>query len=108
MLVHDGEQSFKVHLAQIDKHKERIIYLQEKVTENHKEMVAHQYKLKPILEGMENKKWVKFLDGLKCDVDQYVMVTMDFTPPSVYRHLQVTIISDNGWCWALIWRKLSF
>ena len=57
---------------------------------------------------MEKKKRIKRLDGLKCDVDQYVMVTMDFTPPSVYRHLQVTIIYDDGWCWALIGRKLSF
>ena len=56
MLVHDGEQSFKAHLVQIDKHKECIIYLQAKVTDNHKEMIAHQKKLKPILEGMEKKK----------------------------------------------------
>ena len=52
-------------------------------------MIAHQKKLKFILEGIENKKWLKILDGLKYDVDQYVMVTMDFTPSPVYRHLQI-------------------
>ena len=46
------------------------------------------------------------MDGLKCDVDQDVMFTMDFTPSSVYNHLRVTVISDDGWCWALAWRKL--
>ena len=77
MLVHDREQSFKAQLVQIDKHKKNIIYLQAKVTENQKEIIARQNKFKPILEGMEKKKRLKILDGLKCDVDQYVMVTMD-------------------------------
>ena len=35
------------------------------------------------------------------------MVTMDFTPSPVYRHLQVTVTSDDGWCWALEWQKLG-
>ena len=56
MLVHDGEQYFKAQLEQIDKYEEHIIYLQAKVTENHQEMIARQNQLKPILEGMENKK----------------------------------------------------
>ena len=47
------------------------------------------------------------MDGLKCDVDQDVMVTMNFTPSTVYCHLQVTVISDDGWCWALAWRQLG-
>ena len=71
-------------------------------------MVAHQEKLKPILEGMENKKRLKCLDGLNFYVDQDVRVTMDFTPSSVYRYLQVTVISDDGWWWALAWRQLGF
>ena len=36
MLVHDGEQYFKVQLEKIDKHEERNISLHAKVTENHK------------------------------------------------------------------------
>ena len=63
--------------------------------------------MKPILEGMEKKKRIKMLDGLKCDVDQDVMVPIDFNPSPVYRHLQVTVISDDGWCWELLWRKLG-
>ena len=35
------------------------------------------------------------------------MVTMDFTPSPVYRHLLVTVIADYGWCWDLIWRQLG-
>ena len=54
MFVHDGEKYLKAQLSQIDKHEERIISLQVKVTDNHTEMIAHQNKLKPILEGMEN------------------------------------------------------
>ena len=42
--------------VKIDKHEKCIISLQEKVTNNHKEVLAHQKKLKPILEGMEKKK----------------------------------------------------
>ena len=52
MLVHDGEQYFKSQIAKIDKHEKRIISLQSKVHENHREMAAHQNKLKPIPEGM--------------------------------------------------------
>ena len=84
MLAHDGEQYFKAHLAQMDKHKECNISLQAKVTDNNKEMISHKKKLKPIIEGMEKKKRLKRLYGLKCDVDQDVMVTMDFTPSPVY------------------------
>ena len=36
MLVHDGEQYFKVQLEKIDKHEERNISIHAKVTENHK------------------------------------------------------------------------
>ena len=35
------------------------------------------------------------------------MVTMDFTLSSVYSHLRVTVISDDGWCWALSWNQLG-
>ena len=35
------------------------------------------------------------------------MVKMDFTPSPVYSHLQVTVISDDGWCWDLAWKKLG-
>ena len=56
MLVHGGEKYFKAQLAQIDKHEEHIISLQAEVTENHKELIAHQKKLKPILGCMENKE----------------------------------------------------
>ena len=56
ILVHYGEQYFKAQLSQIDKHEERIIFLQEYFTNNHKDMIAHQKKLKPILEGMDKKK----------------------------------------------------
>ena len=73
MLVHDEEQYFKVQLEKIDKHEEHNISLHAKVTEKQKEMIACQNKLKPILEGKENNKWLKRLDGLKYDVDQDVM-----------------------------------
>ena len=53
MLVYDGEKNFRTQLAKIDDKEERIIEFQEKVTDNHKDMVEHQKKLKPILEGME-------------------------------------------------------
>ena len=56
MLVHDVEQYFKAQIAQIEKHGERIISIQEKVTDNHKEMISHQNKFISILEGMEKKK----------------------------------------------------
>ena len=73
--------------------------MQEKVTDNHKEMISHQNKLKPNLEGMDlvtgKNKWLKCLDRLKYDVEQDVIVTMDFNPPKVYHHLQVTVISDE-------------
>ena len=32
---------------------------------------------------------------------------MGLNPSPVYRHLQVTVISDDGWCWDLLWRKLG-
>ena len=96
MMVHDGEQYFKVHIEKIYKHEEHIIYLQKNVTENHKEIIAHQKRLKHILEGIDKKKRINFLDGLKCGIEQ--VVTMDFTPSPVYRHLRVTIISDDFWC----------
>ena len=67
-------------------------------------LIARYYN---ILEGMENNKRLKRLDGLKYDVNQDVMVTMDFTLSPVYCHLQVTIISDDNWCWDLAWRKLG-
>ena len=35
------------------------------------------------------------------------MVTMDFTPSTVYCNLRVTFISDDGWCRALAWRQLG-
>ena len=35
------------------------------------------------------------------------MVTMDFTPSPVYRHLQVAVISDYCWCWYLEWLQLG-
>ena len=35
------------------------------------------------------------------------MVTMNFTLSTVHCHLQFTVISDDGWCWALAWRKLG-
>ena len=35
------------------------------------------------------------------------MVTMDFTPSTVYCNLRVTFISDDGWCWALACQKLG-
>ena len=101
MLVHNGEQYFKAQVGQIDKNEECIISLQVKVTDNNKEIIAHQNKLKPILEGKEKKKRIKHLDGLKCYVDQDAMVTMDFTPSPVYFHLWVTVIFDDVWCWAL-------
>ena len=94
---------FKIsrHRLKIDNNEEHIITLQAKVTENHKKMISHQKKFKLILEGMElvigKKKRLKSLDGLKYDVDQDAMVTMDFTPSTVYRTLQVTVISDYGW-----------
>ena len=56
MLAHDGEQYFKAHLAQMDKHEECNISLQAKVTDNNKEMISHKKKLKPIIEGMVKKK----------------------------------------------------
>ena len=56
---------------------------------------------------MENNKRLKHLDGLKFDVDQDVMVTMDFTPSPVYHHLLVTLICDDGWCWDLVWRQIG-
>ena len=102
---------FKIsrHRLKMDNNEEHIITLQAKVTENHKKMISHQKKFKLILEGMElvigKKKRLKSLDGLKYDVDQDAMVTMDFTPSTVYRTLQVTVISDYGWCWDLAWRK---
>ena len=46
----------KAQLVHIYKNEERIYFLRAKVTENHKEMITHQKKLKPILEGMEKKK----------------------------------------------------
>ena len=107
MLVHDGEQYFKAQLAKNDQRQELIISLQEKVIENHKEIIVHQKKLKHIIEGMENKKRLKRLDGLQFDSDQDVMVTMYFNPSPVYSHLRVTTISDNGWYWDLAWRKLN-
>ena len=70
-------------------------------------MIAHQKKLKPILEGMEKKERLKNLDGLKCDVNQDVMITMEFTPSPVYCHLRFTVISYDGWCWYLAWRQLG-
>ena len=70
-------------------------------------MVSYKNKLKPILEVVENKKRLKLLDGLKCDVDQDVMVTIYFTPSSVYIHSRVTVISYDGSCWALAWQKLG-
>ena len=48
--------------AKMDKHKGRIISLQVKVSENHKEMIENQKKLKPIIEGMENNKRLKCFD----------------------------------------------
>ena len=104
MVVHDGEKSFKAQLTNIDKYKELIISLHAKVTENHKVMIAHQETLKHIIEGMDKNKRLKNLYGLECDVDQDVMATMDFTASPVYCHLQVTVISNDGWCWALAWR----
>ena len=56
MLVHDGDQTFKVQIPKIYKQEERIINLQAKVTENHKEMIAHPKNLKHIIEGMEESK----------------------------------------------------
>ena len=53
MLFHDGRQTFKTQLTKIDNNEELIIALQGKVSENHKEVIAHQNKLKPILEGMD-------------------------------------------------------
>ena len=57
---------------------------------------------------MEKKKLINSLGGIQCDVDQDVMVTMNFTPSPVYRHLRFTVISDDDWCRALAWRKLCF
>ena len=56
MLSHYGEQYLKAQLEKNDKREEHIIHLQAKVTDNHKEIISHQKKLKPILEGMENNK----------------------------------------------------
>ena len=70
-------------------------------------MIAHQNKLKPIIEDMEQKKWLKSLDRLKYNVDQDVMVRIDFNPSPVHFTLWVTVISDDGWCWALEWWKLG-
>ena len=56
---------------------------------------------------MKNNKRFKNLDRLKCDVDQDVLITIDFTPSTMYINLQVTVISDDGWCWALALRKLG-
>ena len=50
---------------------------------------------------MKNNKRFKNLDRLKCDVDQDVLITIDFTPSTMYINLQVTVISDDGWCWDL-------
>ena len=61
MLFHDGEQTFKAQLSKMDNHEEHIVTLQAKFTGNHKEMIAHQKKLKPILEGMDKKKQIKIL-----------------------------------------------
>ena len=54
MLVHDGEQFLKAQLEKLTN--TIIIYLQAKVTMNHKEMISHQKKLKPILKGMDKEK----------------------------------------------------
>ena len=53
MLVCGGEQTSKAQLAKIDNQYERFVTLQEKFTENHKEIISYQNKFKPILEGVE-------------------------------------------------------
>ena len=56
MFLHYGEQTVKAQLAIIDNHKELIINIDAKVTEYHKYIIAHQNKLKPLIEDMENNK----------------------------------------------------
>ena len=47
------------------------------------------------------------MDILKCNFDQDVIVTIDFTPSTMYHYLQVTVISDDGWRWGLACRQLG-
>jgi hypothetical protein len=53
MLVHDGEQSLKEQLAMLTKHDDVLVNLQAKMTEQHKEAIAYQKKVKSLLDDSD-------------------------------------------------------
>jgi hypothetical protein len=53
MLVHDGEQSLKDQLAILTKHEDALAILQAKITEQHKEAIAYQKKVKSLLDDAD-------------------------------------------------------
>jgi hypothetical protein len=56
MLVHDGQKAFKSKLALLNTHDTALTVLQARVTENHKEVVVYQKKLKSYLEEIDEAR----------------------------------------------------
>jgi hypothetical protein len=109
MLVHDGEQAFKSKLALLDTNDTAITSLQALITENHKEVVTYQKKLKGYLEGnveaagKPKKKLPEFNNVQELDK----VFAFDFLEPTSFLHLNINVVLDEGWCWDLAWRQLG-